>query len=310
MSDELIDIDLNAVTIAKDPTTFTDTEVVTKQFVNTQLTNIIDTAPGTLDTLNELATAINNDGDVHTTITNLVTQEENTRVAADVNFNTEIDTLIANNTNTGNTDSQARIDEDTAIGVRIDTAVADALSSYNSRNTRINNEDVAREAEDTAIGIRTDNEESNRATADTALDVAKLNKSTKYLKRSDTDFALTDQAYLYIGPNWRIAANNVNADRTLIIQHSPDTINWRLGASLFKDGQEATDDYVSTSLTFDGTYDPVTHATDSAFAQSYVSEMATTAGVTEQDVEVVSIRGRLLEPARIKTSRPDIRVDR
>ena len=98
MSDELIDIDLNAVTIAKDPTTFTDTEVVTKQFVNTQLTNIIDTAPGTLDTLNELATAINNDGDVHTTITNLVTQEENTRVAADVNFNTEIDTLIANNT--------------------------------------------------------------------------------------------------------------------------------------------------------------------------------------------------------------------
>jgi hypothetical protein len=43
-----------------------------KAYADTQITNLIDAAPGALDTLNELAAALNDDASFHTTITNLV----------------------------------------------------------------------------------------------------------------------------------------------------------------------------------------------------------------------------------------------
>jgi len=50
------------------PTTSTDAS--TKGYVDTQITNLIGTAPSTLDTLQEIATAINNDAGLYTTLNN------------------------------------------------------------------------------------------------------------------------------------------------------------------------------------------------------------------------------------------------
>lgn len=50
--------------------------------VNTAITNLIDGAPATLDTLNELAAALNDDDAFHTTITNLIATKQATITGA------------------------------------------------------------------------------------------------------------------------------------------------------------------------------------------------------------------------------------
>ena len=48
------------------------TKVATTAYVDTAITNLIDSAPGTLNTLNELAAALNDDASFNTTISNSV----------------------------------------------------------------------------------------------------------------------------------------------------------------------------------------------------------------------------------------------
>ena len=46
-----------------------DTHPATKLYVDTEVSNLIDSAPGTLDTLNELAAAVNDDANFAATVT-------------------------------------------------------------------------------------------------------------------------------------------------------------------------------------------------------------------------------------------------
>ena len=48
----------------------------TETYVGTQISNLIDSAPGALDTLNELAAALGDDASFSTTITNLINANE------------------------------------------------------------------------------------------------------------------------------------------------------------------------------------------------------------------------------------------
>jgi len=48
------------------------TQIATTQFVRTEISNLVNSAPATLDTLNELATALGNDPNFSTTITNSI----------------------------------------------------------------------------------------------------------------------------------------------------------------------------------------------------------------------------------------------
>jgi hypothetical protein len=57
--------------VTTDQTTFSNNnELVTKQFVDTSIANLVNSAPATLDTLNELAAALGNDPNFATTVTN------------------------------------------------------------------------------------------------------------------------------------------------------------------------------------------------------------------------------------------------
>jgi hypothetical protein len=49
-----------------------NTDAATKAYVDTQVSNLVDAAPGALDTLNELAAAINDDANFSTTVTNSI----------------------------------------------------------------------------------------------------------------------------------------------------------------------------------------------------------------------------------------------
>lgn len=56
--------------------------VASENYVNTEIANLIDSAPQTLDTLNELAAALNDDANFHTTITNLIGDKQDTITGA------------------------------------------------------------------------------------------------------------------------------------------------------------------------------------------------------------------------------------
>ena len=57
-------------------------QIASETYVNTQVTNLIDSAPGALDTLNEIAAALNDDANFSTTITNLINDKEDTITGA------------------------------------------------------------------------------------------------------------------------------------------------------------------------------------------------------------------------------------
>lgn len=59
--------------VTTDETTFNaNNQLVTKQFVDTSIANLVNSAPSTLDTLNELASALGNDANFSTTVTNSI----------------------------------------------------------------------------------------------------------------------------------------------------------------------------------------------------------------------------------------------
>ena len=110
------------------------TQLATTAFVTTAVANVIDSAPGALDTLNELAAALGDDANFATTITNSIAA-----VQADVDQN-ELDSDNA----------------DTALSNRITTLEADPVTkSYVDGHS--STEAAARTAADDALDTRIDN---------------------------------------------------------------------------------------------------------------------------------------------------------
>jgi hypothetical protein len=85
-----LDIDLTAYYTSTEVDTEISTAVAglaTETFVNTAVSNLVDAAPGALDTLNELAAALNDDASFYTTITNSIATKADlvhTHVIADI----------------------------------------------------------------------------------------------------------------------------------------------------------------------------------------------------------------------------------
>ena len=79
-SKRLLNISSEAMA-ASNSMTYGGLNVATEQFVSTQLSNLISSAPGALDTLNELAAAIGDDANFATTVTNSIA----TKLDASVN---------------------------------------------------------------------------------------------------------------------------------------------------------------------------------------------------------------------------------
>ena len=114
-------------TLEADPTT--------KTYVDTQITGVIDASPAALDTLNELAAALNDDANFATTITNSiaavqadVNQNETDADSADAALSARITTLEADPTTAAAVAAvQADVDQnesdaDTAIALKADIA--------------------------------------------------------------------------------------------------------------------------------------------------------------------------------------------
>ena len=70
--DQVASLNLTNLSSTTRDATDNSTNVATTAFVQTAISNLIDTAPSTLDTLNELAAALNDDANFSTTITNQI----------------------------------------------------------------------------------------------------------------------------------------------------------------------------------------------------------------------------------------------
>ena len=87
------------------------TDVATQTYVNTQVANLVDSAPGTLDTLNELAAALGDDANFATTVTNSIATK-----LATADFDTTFDNRLATKSTTNLTEgtnlyyTDARVD--------------------------------------------------------------------------------------------------------------------------------------------------------------------------------------------------------
>lgn len=119
-------------------TTYTKTE--TDNLINTRLAELVASAPATLDTLQELATALGNDPNFATTI---ATQLGNKADKSDTYTKTEVDTALSNvqstltfdNVPTANSDNPVKSSGiKTALDGKQDTLTFDSTPTANSTN--------------------------------------------------------------------------------------------------------------------------------------------------------------------------------
>ena len=93
----LANTNLTGIPVAPTATTGTNTtQIATTAFVTSAVSNLIDSAPGALDTLNELAAAINDDNNFATTIVTQLNNKANTASLTTANV-TEVTNLYFTN---------------------------------------------------------------------------------------------------------------------------------------------------------------------------------------------------------------------
>ena len=147
-----------------------DPSYATQSYVGTQITNLIDSAPSALDTLNELAAALGDDANFSTTITNSIASKQDTLTAGS-NITISGGTISATNTNTqlsneqvqdivgamlsGNTESGITVTYDDTNN-EIDFTVASQTDQNftNADHTKLNGIETGATADQTAAEIR------------------------------------------------------------------------------------------------------------------------------------------------------------
>lgn len=115
------------------------TQIATTAFVQTAVSNLIDGAPGALDTLNELAAALNDDASYASTITNALA------LKADLASPTFTGTPAAPTATAGTNTTQ--LATTAFVKTAVDTAVGTGtITSTNIANGTIVNEDISASA--------------------------------------------------------------------------------------------------------------------------------------------------------------------
>jgi hypothetical protein len=190
--DALGSMQLNSLEVHKTPTTPFD--VAIKSYVDgkfsqatalaTQaITDLIDGSPAQLDTLKEIATALNNDANLASVLTSsinnvqtAVTSEASARASADASLEAKV-----------SAESSTRSSADVALHLRVDNAEASLVQEQSFRASAVSEEAKTRSDADASLETKVSNEASARSSADAVLDAKVSNEASA---RSSADAVL------------------------------------------------------------------------------------------------------------------------
>ena len=170
-------------------TSNTSTLTSAQSYADTAVSNLVDAAPGAINTLNELAAAINDDESFSATVaTNIaavqtdVNANEVAASAATAAVQSDVDANETAINASLSTETSARTSADSALSARLDTAEAKSSYSDPTTQTLLTAETSARTSADSTLSGRLDTleaddttqtlltaEATTRASADTAL---------------------------------------------------------------------------------------------------------------------------------------------
>ena len=106
-------IDMNGDKIVEVGTATVGTDAANKAYVDTAIASLVDSAPGTMDTLNEIAAALGDDANYAATTTAAITAASNAAGAAQTTANTAVTNAATANTSITNNQAQWATDTNT-----------------------------------------------------------------------------------------------------------------------------------------------------------------------------------------------------
>ena len=202
-------------------TALVNSDSATRAYVDAQVAALVDSAPGALDTLNELAAAINDDANAFNTLNNAIAA-----VQADVDQNeTDADAAIAAvqaDVNQNETDAdtaiaavQADVDQNETDGDAADAALSGRITTLEAdptTQTLLTAEATTRATADTALSGRLDTLEADPTTA-TALAAVQADVNQNETDSDSADAALSARiTTLEADPTTATAVAAVQAD--------------------------------------------------------------------------------------------------
>ena len=234
MSAEYASLEVEKVVLHPIGTPASD-DAVSKSYVDyhvsSEIALLVDSAPGVLNTLKEIASALGNDANLAVTLANSISAETTARTVADLAQQATIDSLSSSSASL-RTDLTSEIALRAGQKTSIDASIADEVSARTSAvsdlNFMLSEESSSHVSADTALGVRVDDEktraegvEAGHETRITSVEDTKLNKAGGSMTG---DLTIQD-SYIYFGTAWRVKAS---ADGTRIEFQYKKTDTWKL----------------------------------------------------------------------------------
>ena len=223
MSAEYASLEVEKVVLHPIGTPASD-DAVSKSYVDfhvsSEIALLVDSAPGVLNTLKEIASALGNDANLAVTLANSISAETTARTLADIAQQFTIDGLSASSTS-------LRTDLTSEITLRAGEKIA-IDSSISSVNFMLQEESGSRVSADTALESKISDEKSRaedvEGTHDSRLTSVENDKLNKAGGSMTGDLTIQD-SYIYFGTAWRVKAS---ADGTRIEFQYKKTDTWKL----------------------------------------------------------------------------------
>jgi hypothetical protein len=234
MSAEYASLEVEKVVLHPIGTPASD-DAVSKSYVDyhvsSEIALLVDSAPGVLNTLKEIASALGNDANLAVTLANSISAETTARTLADIAQQFTLDGLSSSSASL-RTDLTSEIALRAGQKTSIDASIADEVSTRTSAVSDVNfmlqEESGSRVSADNALGSRIDDEKTRaedvEGTHDSRLTSVENDKLNKAGGSMTGDLTIQD-SYIYFGASWRVKAS---ADGTRIEFQYKKTDTWKL----------------------------------------------------------------------------------
>ena len=223
MSYEYASLEVEKVVLHPNLGLFSSDDAVSKTYVDgkvdTAIASLINSAPATLDTLKEIATALNNDANLATTLANSISSEATSRSVADALLSSQITALSTSSAAALASETSARQSADATLTSALSSEVALRNTQKTAMDASLAAETASRAAADTALGIRVDEEKIRAEAVESyhgeqleSLIQNKVNKAgdtfTGDLTVASTGSIVMEDSFIYFGSKWRVRASS------------------------------------------------------------------------------------------------------